>query len=362
MKEKKTRFIGIDLGKRTYEMAITGKGIKVVMSNGKTSVEGRVRLYKKLHPTDRIALEAGTLAFIMAKELEAAVGCKVYVLNPYRLSVIYKSMKKTDKEDALKLAHIIEDFQEERLPLVNVPSDKEMERRKILSGYRRAQQGRGREINRLHALFVNQGITTVVKKDLATAEQRQDLIKVLKGLDLEDAEYLIKIIDHHEARIENLEMKMKKESEGNEMIQRLQEIPGVGLKVSFAISAHIDAGRFENAGQLSNYLGMVPRVYMSGDTVRYGNITKRGNSYIRALLVQASWALIRSRNGGKLKERYEYMTVKKSISKKKAIVAIARRLAEMMYVLMRDGTRYRTMSFIRNNKMVTDITGVKFCA
>ena len=362
MKEKKTRFIGIDLGKRTYAMAVTGKGIKVTMSNGTTSVEGRLKLYKKLKPTDRIALEAGTLAFIMAKELEAAVGCKVYVLNPYRLSVIYKSMKKTDKEDALKLAHIIEDFQEERLPLVNVPSDKEMERRKILSAYRRAQQGRGREINRLHTLFVNQGITTLVKKDLTSDAQRQDSIKMLSGLDREDAEYLVKVIKLHEERIENLEMKMKKESEGNEMIQRLQEIPGVGPMVSFAFSAHVGAERFENAGQLSNYLGLVPRVYMSGDTVRYGSITKRGNSFIRALLVQASWALIRSRNGGKLKERYEYMTVEKSLSKKKAIVAIARRLAEMMYVLMRDGSRYRPTSFIHNNEMVTDISGIKFCA
>ena len=62
----------------------------------------------------------------------------------------------------MKLAHIIEDFQEERLPVVSVPSDKEMERRKILAGYRRAQQSRNRDINRLHALFVNQGITTIV--------------------------------------------------------------------------------------------------------------------------------------------------------------------------------------------------------
>ena len=362
MKEKKTRFIGIDLGKRTYVMAVTGKGVKTAVSNGTTSAEGRLKLYKKLQPTDKIALEAGTLAFIMAKELEAAVGCKVYVLNPYRLSVIYKSMKKTDKEDALKLAHIIEDFQEERLPLVNVPSDKETGRRKILSAYRRVQQDRVREINRLHALFVNQGITTVVKKDLASGERRQDSVKMLGGLDLEDAEHLVGIIERHEKRIEKLEMKMKEESEGNEVIQRLQEIPGVGPMVSFAFSAHVGAERFENTGQLSNYLGLVPRVYMSGDTVRYGSITKRGNSYIRALLVQASWALIRSGNGGKLKERYEYMTVEKSISKKKAIVAIARRLAEMMYVLMRDGTRYEPGPFVREKKAAEDLARLALSA
>ena len=93
------RELTIDLGKRTYEMAIVGKGGKVTMSNGKTYTEGRQKLYKKLQLTDKVALEAGSLAFIMAKEIEASVGCQVYVLNPYRLSIIYKSMKKTDKSD-----------------------------------------------------------------------------------------------------------------------------------------------------------------------------------------------------------------------------------------------------------------------
>jgi len=364
MKEKKveTRFVGIDLGKRTYAMAIVGKGSKVTMSNGKTYVEGRQKLYRKLRQTDKVALEAGSLAFIMAKEMEAAVGCQVYVLNPYRLSVIYKSMKKTDKEDALKLAHIIEDFQEERLPIVPVPSDKEMERRKILAGYRRAQQSRSREINRLHALFLNQGITTIVRKDLSTDEERKEAVKILNGFYLEEANYLIEILEQHEKRIEALDKKMNEESKEDEVMQRLQSIPGVGPTVSFAFVAHVGAERFENAGQLSNYLGLVPRVYMSGDTVRYGNITKRGNGYLRALLVQASWVLIRTKKGGRLKERFRYMTIERAIGKKKSIVSIARRLAELMYVLMRDGTTYEIRPFIKNNEVVRDISGIKFCA
>jgi len=364
MKEKKaeTRYVGIDLGKRTYEMAIVGKGSKVAMSNGKTYVEGRQKLYRKLQQTDKVALEAGSLAFIMAKEIEAIVGCHVYVLNPFRLSVIYKSMKKTDKEDALKLAHIIEDFQEDRLPVVPVPSDKEIARRKIIAGYRRAQQSRSREINRLHALFLSQGITTIVRKDLSTDEDRKVAIEVLTGLEREEANYLVEILELHEKRIEMLEKKVKEESKEDEVIQRLQSIPGVGPMVSFAFTAHVGAERFENAGQLSNYIGLVPRVYMSGDTVRYGNITKRGNGYLRALLVQASWSLTRAKKGGKLKERFLYMTIEKSIGKKKSIVAIARRLAELMYVLMRDGTRFEARSFKKNNELVRDISDIKFCA
>jgi hypothetical protein len=52
-----------------------GANGKVVMSNGRTTVEGRQNLYKKLRPQDKVALEAGNLAFIIAKELQASVGC-----------------------------------------------------------------------------------------------------------------------------------------------------------------------------------------------------------------------------------------------------------------------------------------------
>jgi len=353
MEEKKraaTRFIGIDLGKRTYEMAIVGKNGKVAKSGGKTFAAGRQALYKKLLPGDKVALEAGGIAFIMAKEIEAAVGCKVYVLNPSQLAIIYRSMKKTDKEDSLKLAHIIEDFKEERLPTVPVPGDKEIKRRKLLAGYRRAVQSRNRDINHMHGLFVSQGITTKVRKELASVENREEAIKELSGLEFQEAEYLMKRIALCEERIAALGKQMEEESAGDKEIEKLKSVPGVGPKVAFAWVAHIAVERFENASQVGNYLGLVPRVYMSGDTVRYGKITKRGNGYLRALLVQAAWALIRSKKGGALKERYEYMTVEKSKSKKQAIVAVARRLAELMYTLLKEGNVYETRKFVPEKK------------
>jgi len=343
---QEARYIGIDLGKRTYEMAVVGKGGKAALSNGKTSIQGRQALYKKLRPQDKVALEAGNLAFIMAKEIEAAgAGCRVYVLNPSRLAVIYASMSKTDKEDSLKLAHILEDFREERLPAVAVPGDEEMRRRKLLAGYRREQQSRTRTINRLHGLFMAQGITTMKKKDLATTPRRQEAAKQLEGFEREEAEHLLQCLELYEARIAALDKRIDEEAAEDGQMQRLQTVPGVGPKVSFAFVAHVAAERFENAAQVSNYLGLVPRVYISGDTVRYGKITKRGNGYVRALLVQAAWSLARTKQGGNLKLRYEYMTKEKGMSKKKTIVGIARRLAVLLYTLMRDGTGYEARPF-----------------
>jgi len=148
-----------------------------------------------------------------------------------------------------------------------------------------------------------------------------------------------------------LKQQMKEESAGDEVIERLQEVPGVGPLVAFAFTAHVAPERFEDASQVSNYIGLVPRVYISGESIRHGRITKRGNGYLRALLVQAAWAMINTKQGGKLKERYEYMTVEKSKSKKQAIVAVARRIAELLYTLMRDGSKYEAKPFNRDKKV-----------
>jgi transposase len=353
------RYVGIDLGKRTWEMAIITRSgkfktneqgdaepeEKTTRYKGSTTAEGRVKLYGKLESGDKVVLEAGNLAFMMAKETGKAVGCQVRVLNPHRLAIIYATDKKTDKEDAVKLAQLAADRPDSRLPTVAVPSDEEMERRKLVGSYRREQRERTAGINRLHGLFVHQGITTVVKKDLAGDEERRETVIQLGGRERKEAEHLIQCLKLYEERIRVLEEEMTKRAEGDERIERLESVPGVGPKIAFAFSAYVDEGRFEDGRQVSNYLGLVPRVYMSGSIVRYGGITKRGNGYLRALLVQGAWALTRSKEGGALREQYEYMTKVKGKGKKKAIVAIARRLGVLLYTLLKNGTRYEVRHF-----------------
>jgi transposase len=255
----------------------------------------------------------------------------------------------------MKLAHIVAYLPDSQLPIVPVPSEEEMERRKTLASYAREQRSRNQGINRLHALFVHQGITTVVRKDLATKENRESTVALLAEPEREEAEHLLACLSLYEGRMAVLEKKMAARVEGDEEVQRLQTVPGVGPKVSFAFSAYIKAERFDNGSQVSNYLGLVPRVSMSGNMVRYGSITKRGNSYLRALLVQAAWAVTWSKDGGALRERFEYMTQVKGIGKKKAIVAIARRLAVVMYTLLKTGTDYEVRHFNGPSKKTAEL-------
>lgn len=336
-----SRYVGIDLGKRECTMAIIGKNGKMSIHQGKTCNKGRQSLYKKLELTDKVALEAGNLAFIMAREIQERIGSEVRVLNSAKLPFIWDAPTKTDREDAMKLAHLVEERRDEKLPIVPLPSEKEMERRKILASHGREMRNRTRQINTLHAIFVHQGHTTIVKKDLATAERRQEAIQILTGHERDEAEWILKYLDLHEQRIKELKGKIRKEAKEDEDMKRLQTIAGVGPVVAYAFVAHVgDGSRFSKGAQVSNYIGFVPRLDYSGTIQRHGHITKRGNGYLRGLLVQSAWVITKSKQGGALGARYNYYTKFHGLSKKKTIVSVARKLSELMYSVLINKTTY----------------------
>ena len=79
---------------------------------------------------------------------------------------------------------------------------------------------------------------------------------------------------------------------------------------------------------------------MSSTVCRLGHITKAGNKNLRTLLILAAWSHVRSKDGGALKDKYLYMTQYQSKGKKIAIVAVARKLAELMYIMLKNNTSY----------------------
>lgn len=335
------RFVGIDLGKRTYEMKIIGINGKVTGTNGQTNPSGRKLLYRKLLATDRVAIEVCSLGMVMAKEIQKEVGCEVVLLNPSQLVLIYRSLKKNDKEDALKLARLVQKYKNEELPKVELPTEHEENLRQILTEIRQLKNDRTKEINRLHAIFVECGITEIKKKDLATIDNRIKCIKMLKGIALAQAERILKKLELVETQTEEVEELLDKEIDGDKNIEKLTEIPGVGKQLASAYVAFIgDGSRFPNASTIGAAIGLVPRLDMSSTVCRMGHITKCGNKNLRTLLILAAWSHVRSRDGGALKDKFLYMTRFQSKGKKIAIVAIARKLAELMYILLKNDTSY----------------------
>jgi transposase len=124
-------------------------------------------------------------------------------------------------------------------------------------------------------------------------------------------------------------------------VQRLRTVPSVGPVTAAAFVATIDdAGRFHRAHEVEAYLGLVPRELSSGESQRRGRITKAGNRRMRWLLVQAAVSILRLRDPRTAALRHWATGIAARRGKKIAVVALARRLAGLLYAMLRDGTTY----------------------
>ena len=95
-------FIGIDMSKRSFEVAVVSNADpRILRKKYKATHEDRQEFISSLRKDDVVALETGNSSFVLAKLIQKQVGCTVYVLNAGKLHIIFKSLKKTDKEDGV---------------------------------------------------------------------------------------------------------------------------------------------------------------------------------------------------------------------------------------------------------------------
>jgi transposase len=123
----------------------------------------------------------------------------------------------------------------------------------------------------------------------------------------------------------------------DERIQRVQTIPGVGRRTAEAIVTTLDdVDRFDNARQVSSYIGLVPRQYQSGETDRNGRITKRGSRLLRTLLLECAWISMRYNEWSRT--TYDRIHGGQQTRKKKAAIALARKIAVVAWSMLKHKT------------------------
>jgi transposase len=116
--------------------------------------------------------------------------------------------------------------------------------------------------------------------------------------------------------------------------------PGVGVVVAAAFVSVIDeANRFAKAHHVESYLGLVPSEDSSGGKRRVGAISKAGNPYLRALLIQSAWCILRLADDADPLKAWAVALAERR-GKRIAVVALARRLAGVLWAMWRDGTFY----------------------
>jgi transposase len=128
------------------------------------------------------------------------------------------------------------------------------------------------------------------------------------------------------------------------VVQRLTTCPSIGPITAAALVAALDdVQRFDGprgAAQVASYLGLVPREYSSGEQQQRGRIMRSAHPYVQALLVQAAWRMCRSTDPRTAALRAWARSIAGRRGNKIAVVALARRLARILYAMWRDGIDY----------------------
>jgi transposase len=143
------------------------------------------------------------------------------------------------------------------------------------------------------------------------------------------------------AEIKAADARIEQIAAADPVIRRLRTVPGVGPITATAFVATLDTcERFSGPHQVEAYLGLVPSEMSSGERQHRGRITKAGNSRARWLLVEAAWSIFRSRSADAEPLRRWAQRVAMRRGTKVGIVALARKLAGVLYAMWRDGTTY----------------------
>jgi transposase len=168
-------------------------------------------------------------------------------------------------------------------------------------------------------------------------------VRALCGADLPDyVERQLRVVETLTAEIGDADKALEHQAEQDEICRRLMTVPGVGPVTALRYVAAIDdIGRFATAHQVESYLGLVPGENSSSDRQQRLSITKAGPSALRWVLIQAAWALRRlCRQPAAVPLQLWAHQVELRRGKRIATVALARKLAGILYAIWRDGTEY----------------------
>lgn len=126
------------------------------------------------------------------------------------------------------------------------------------------------------------------------------------------------------------------------VVRRLTTVPSIGpITAAAFVAALDDVARFDGAAQVTSYLGLVPREYSSGEHQYRGRILRSAHPHVQSLLVQAAWRMSRSSSAKTAGLRAWAEAITHRRGKKIAMVALARRLARVLFAMWRDQTDYQ---------------------
>jgi transposase len=337
MKNRNT--IGMDMGDRNHTICTLDPRGKVISRNTVSNTAVALRTcFKKLDPA-LFAIEAGTHSAWVSRVLEE-MGHEVLVGNPRKLRVIWDSDRKDDVRDAEMLARIARFDPELLYPIHHRSRDAQLD---LLSINARDLLVKTRSMQITHIRNVVKGFGERISK-CSTQSFHKRAREELSGELLEMLEPLLESIEALSAKITQYDKQIEKTClENYPETKVLRKVQGVGAITALAYVLTLeDPKRFRKSRDVGPFLGLVPKRDQSGSTDKQLSITKAGNSALRRLLVgSAQYILGAFGPDCELREFGLNLAARGGKNaKKRATVAVARKLAVMLHRLWIDEAEY----------------------
>jgi transposase len=314
--QTETNYTGIDISKLFFDVAITRQG-KYIYYKFSNDIPGFEALIKELPQNSYVAMEASGPYYLRLACFLHNQGIAISVINPLvirRFSQMRMSRAKTDKKDARMIA---EYGKTERPSLWQPPQQHEI------------------SLQQMEALLSN------LNKERTALSNQLGSFKSSGMLEKDLEKMISKELVHKQVLIERLTKDMHglAEQHYSAMLANLESIPGMGKKTAMMLIV-LSGGfnRFDDYRKLSSYIGLSPRIFESGTSVKgKARICKMGMARIRAMLYICSWSAKRCNKA--CKALYERLLAKGK-AKKLALIAVANKLLKQAFAIATKQTDY----------------------
>ena len=338
-------FIGIDVHKRNWDVAIAPAVGNVKRHTQKASAKELFDFLKKHYPDgDYLAVYesgfSGYSTFYALKE----VGIECMVIHAADVPTTqYEEVMKTDRVDSVKL---VRSLKAGLLRGIYIREKENIDDRSVVRIRKTIQkQLSGYKSRVKHMLHCN-GVLLPERFEKPGSHWSKAFIKWLK----EDVRLLSSTRNSLDLLIRQVETIRMTLLEATKMMRLLSQterykrkfdllmtVPGIGVAVSMCILTEVyDVRRFHNENQFAAYLGLIPTSHSSGDKIAHGEMTFRGNKQLGPMIIEAAWITICKDAGlGSL-----YLRYKERMKPQEAIVRIARKLSNIIFAILKNEKEY----------------------
>ncbi len=290
------------------------------------------RFYEGLSEPALVGIESTGYAVWFA-EMLAELGHQLVVGEAGKIRKMEARKQKHDRRDA---EHLLNLLMRGDFPKIWLPSAEERDVRVLVEHRHQLVQLRTRAKNGLQAMALSYGLRR--RSRLWSVGGREELQKLpLKEGMARRREDLLRLLEQLSGWIRELDQRVEQEVARREDAQRLMTHPGVGpLTALGTVLVLGPVERFPDAKHVTSYVGLIPQEHSSGGRQRFGHLSKQGNRLLRFLLVEAAQTASRFDPG--LRRVYRRLAFRKGAASAK--VAVARKLAIRLYIMLRDKIDY----------------------